>query len=83
MKNVIDIILALLLSCPCFAGNADKVDTQYGTGRVDGNCMVGPCLPHASTYPSPDSVWPMGKKAAPTSGRYPGDPIAGFSQLHV
>ena len=42
-----------------------------------GSCMPGPCLPHASIYPSPDTL-----KSAP-SGYVEGKEVVGFSQLHT
>jgi putative alpha-1,2-mannosidase len=42
-----------------------------------GACMPGPCLPHASIYPSPDTLKPK------TSGFVYGDDVVGFSQLHT
>lgn len=64
---------------------AEKADTREGIGRISGNCMPGPCLPHASVYPSPDTLWPHKERpnrGAPTNGFYPDDPCVGFSQLH-
>lgn len=42
-----------------------------------GSCMPGPCLPHASAYPSPDTLKPQ------PSGFVYGDAVVGFSQLHT
>lgn len=42
-----------------------------------GACMPGPCLPHASIYPSPDTLKPK------TSGFAYGDDVVGFAQLHT
>ena len=42
-----------------------------------GACMPGPCLPHASVYPSPDTL-----KPAPSGFVY-GNDVVGFSQLHT
>jgi len=42
-----------------------------------GSCMPGPCLPHASVYPSPDTLKPQ------PSGFVYGDELVGFSQLHT
>ena len=53
----------------------DLVDPTIGTGV--GSCMPGPCLPHASIYPSPDTTLPQ------PSGYRPGQPVVGFSQLHT
>ncbi len=54
---------------------ADLVDPTIGSGV--GSCMPGPCLPHASIYPSPDTTLPQ------PSGYRPGQPVVGFSQLHT
>jgi predicted alpha-1,2-mannosidase len=42
-----------------------------------GACMPGPCLPHASVYPSPNTLKPK------TSGFVYGDDVIGFAQLHT
>lgn len=54
----------------------DLVDPLIGSaGR--GSTMPGPCLPHASIYPSPETL-------GATPGGYAGDqPIVGFAQLHT
>lgn len=69
------------------------VDTRYATRREGstgdgptlhgrrpwgfGNYVPGPCLPHGSIHPSPDT-------ARSRSGGYdPGEPVRGFAQLHV
>lgn len=71
---------------------AEYVDMLIGTGRSNGSNVLGPCLPHGSVHPSPDSKWPSphvrpkGVRhgfGPPTSGWWPGDKIIGFSQLHV
>ncbi|GAT31470.1 alpha-1,2-mannosidase [Terrimicrobium sacchariphilum] len=53
----------------------DLVDPTIGTGV--GSCMPGPCLPHASIYPSPDTLAPK------PSGYNRKEHIVGFSQLHT
>ena len=53
----------------------DRVDPMIGTAV--GSCMPGPCLPHASIYPSPDTLAPR------PSGYNPQEPIVGFAQLHT
>lgn len=53
----------------------DLVNPMIGTGV--GACMPGPCLPHASIYPSPDTLAPR------PSGYNHKEPIVGFSQLHT
>lgn len=59
---------------------AERVDPFIGSagpGARSGACMPGPCLPHASIYPSPDTL-------SPTPGGYrAGQPIVGFAQLHT
>src|SRR5258708_3678789 len=42
-----------------------------------GSCMPGPCLPHASIYPSPETLKPK------PSGYSSEQPIVGFAQLHT
>lgn len=59
-----------------------EADTRYGIGPTRGNCLVGPCLPYGSAHPSPDSV-SSEKGHVTASGYYPGDPVAGFSQVHA
>jgi putative alpha-1,2-mannosidase len=60
----------------------DLVDPFIGT-RYEvknehlGACMPGPCLPHASIYPSPETLEPL------PSGYRPDQPIVGFAQLHT
>ena len=71
------------------AGLSDIVDTRIGSDRWHGSCPVGPCVPHGSVFPSPDTLWPVAgrektdRESAPPSGSYPGDPVVGFSQLHI
>ena len=69
-----------------------SVDMRIGTGRATGSNVVGPCVPHGSVHPSPDSLWPSPHKkpkgarhgfGPPTSGWWPGDKVVGFSQLHA
>ena len=75
-----------------YSSNLHYVDMRIGTERSYGSNVLGPCLPHGSSHPSPDSKWPsfhVKPKGArhgfgpPTSGWWPGDKIIGFSQLHV
>ena len=58
------------------SGLSRKVDPLIGV-MGHGSCMPGPCLPHASVYPSPDTLKPK------TSGFVYGDDVVGFSQLHT
>ena len=80
-------LVFLIVGCAAFVlwgGPADSVDTRLGTEIGRGSCMVGPCVPHGSVYPSPDSVWPAeGRRFPAPSGRYVGDKVTGFSQLHT
>ena len=71
---------------------ASLVDMRIGTGRATGSNVLGPCVPHGSVHPSPDSEWPSPHEkpkgarhgfGAPTSGWWPGDKVIGFSQLHA
>ena len=72
------------------AGELERlVDTRHGVvkpdgGEVNGRCLVGPCVPHGSVSPCPDSLYPYGKRTYPSpSSLHPGDPVVGFSQLHA
>ena len=56
---------------------ADYVDPAIGVLKGQGSCVIGPQVPFGSVNPSPDS--PGGW----TDGYTPGNPIRGFSQLHV
>ena len=71
---------------------SDFVDMRIGTGRATGSNVLGPCVPHGSVHPSPDSMWPSPHEkpkgarhgfGPPTSGWWPGDKVVGFSQLHA
>lgn len=54
----------------------ELVDPLIGSaGR--GSTMPGPCLPHASIYPSPETL------GATPGGYAGGQPIVGFGQLHT
>ena len=73
-------------------GPASLVDSRLGTARAFGSNVLGPCVPHGSAHPSPDSLWPTPHPkargshhgfGAPTSGLWPGDKVVGFSQLHA
>jgi len=70
----------LLLSARVYAQEpslADVVDPMVGVIKGRGACVPGPCLPHASIYPSPDTV-----EGGP-GGYLPGQEVTGFSQLHT
>ena len=54
----------------------EQIDPMTGAVAA-GSCMPGPCLPHASVYPSPDS------DSVRTSGYNYRGGIVGFSQLHT
>ena len=55
----------------------DAVDPMVGVVKGRGACVPGPCLPHSSIYPSPDTV------AGGPGGYLPDQPVVGFSQLHA
>ena len=75
---------AAVVSTSQAASPADFVDTRFGSRHGSGTCVLGPCVPHGSVYPSPDSLYPAPNRAFPCpSGYFPGDPVAGFSQLHI
>ena len=59
------------------ASLADRVDPMLGVRFGEGSCVPGPCLPHASIYPSPDTL------GYSTPGYVPGKELVGFSQLHT
>lgn len=82
MKRAV-FLLGLTSAVAAFGGLVEKVDTRFGSQRWHGSCPIGPCVPHGSTMPSPDTLYPYeGRTSAPPSGYYPGDPVVGFSQLH-
>ena len=87
MKKQLLSVLSLAPAAALLAGPvAELVDNRLGTDCRYGSCVLGPCLPHASAHPSPDSRYPRApgdKRPDPTSGYHPGDPVAGFSQLHA
>ena len=67
---------------PAAERREEWVDPFIGTSTADfadrlGSCMPGPSLPHASIYPSPETLHPL------PSGYRPGQPIVGFAQLHT
>ena len=67
-----------------FAANVDFVDTRIGVRVGNGTCLLGPCVPHGSVHPSPDTIWPSpGRRVPPPNGYYQGDKVVGFSQLHA
>ena len=67
--------LSLARAAAAAASPVELVDPMIGSGV--GSCMPGPCLPHASIYPSPETTLPQ------PSGYRPGQPIIGFAQLHT
>ena len=94
MKRYIVFAVAVIgtLAPVCAADMADLVDMRIGTGRATGSNVLGPCVPHGSAHPSPDSLWPSPHEkpkgarhgfGPPTSGWWPGDKVVGFSQLHA
>lgn len=50
---------------------------MHGVTASQGACVPGPCLPHASIHPSPDTT------AGDNGGYQPNEKIVGFAQLHV
>ena len=85
-------ILAAAMALSVGAGPSDWVDVRIGTARANGSNILGPCVPHGSAHPSPDSAWPSPHErpkdakhgfGPPTSGWWPGDKVVGFSQLHA
>jgi predicted alpha-1,2-mannosidase len=56
---------------------ADLVDPMLGVVAKRGSCVPGTCLPHASIYPSPDTL------RGGTNGYSQQQNIVGFSQLHT
>ena len=87
-------ILSVIALCAVstLGGTEELADTRIGTARAFGSNVLGPCVPHGSAHPSPDSLWPTCHKAPkgtrhgsgpPTSGWWPGDKVVGFSQLHA
>ena len=66
---------------------AEWADTMVGASVPGlGSCMPGPCVPHGSVYPSPDTLWPNPRtkgRHAPTSGYHHGDDVTGFAQFHT
>jgi len=84
--------MAMSAAVPDTGSLSDLVDMRIGTGRATGSNVLGPCVPHGSVHPSPDSAWPSPHKrpegarhgfGPPTSGWWPGDKVVGFSQLHA
>ena len=69
-------VAALVAAQAGAGGLSHRVDMMVGV-KGHGSCMPGPCLPHASVYPSPDTFKPK------TSGFVFGDDVVGFSQLHT
>lgn len=55
---------------------ADHVDPHIGVAGT-GSCLPGPCLPHASLYPSPETLG-----SRPSGYAFDQD-IVGFAQLHT
>lgn len=95
LTRLILVAALLLLHSSAYAAGvcgSEMVDMRIGTSRSKGSNVLGPCVPHGSVHPSPDSKWPSphvrpeGARhgfGPPTSGWWPGDKIIGFSQLHV
>lgn len=66
----------VLLNAKRTVDPADLVDPLIGA-RGRGSCMAGPCLPHSSLYPSPNTL------NAFNGGYREGEGITGFAQLHT
>ena len=83
--SVFPILVAVSALCDsAVAGPADLVDTRIGTDPKRGSCLLGPCVPHGSVYPSPGTEWPLPDgRNPPPSGYYPNTKVVGFSQLHT
>ncbi len=80
MRHPFALVCLLVASLPSARAQSapieDLVDPLIGSaGR--GSTMPGPCLPHASIYPSPETL------GATPSGYAGGQPIIGFAQLHT
>ena len=70
-------ILVLSLAGSRAAELVDWVDPMLGVVKGRGACVPGPCLPHSSIYPSPDTT------AGGPGGYLPDQQVVGFSQLHA
>lgn len=70
-----------LMTLLYFTGNSQNLPVDYVDpfiGVVNhGACMPGPCLPHASVYPSPNTI------KCNNGGYALNEKISGFAQLHV
>ena len=86
------VIFVAALALRAGADPSNWVDMRIGTARTNGSNVLGPCVPHGSAHPSPDSAWPSPHEkpkglrhgfGPPTSGWWPGDKVVGFSQLHA
>ena len=75
--NIILLISAANITSAQGSGNpADYVNTLIGAAG-QGSCMAGPCLPHSSIYPSPNTLNPY------NGGYKGGEKLVGFAQLHT
>jgi predicted alpha-1,2-mannosidase len=85
MKKRVGVLVGVSVWAAGFGLAASSVERQGLSRWVDpmigvvghGACMPGPCLPHASVYPSPNTLKPK------TSGFVYGDDVVGFAQLHT
>lgn len=73
-----------LLIFSAFLGNAQPAKVDYSQyvhpfiGAINnGSCMPGPCLPHSSVYPSPNTI------KGHNGGYAVNEKITGFAQLHT
>ncbi len=76
--------LVVLILFPCFIALAQPTKVDYSLyvhpfiGAINnGSCMPGPCLPHASVYPSPNTI------KGHNGGYAINEKITGFAQLHT
>jgi predicted alpha-1,2-mannosidase len=80
MKNSIIVVLFLLFHTNFYAQQqlqpVDYVQPLIGVIN-EGRCMPGPCLPHASVYPSPQTL------NSYNGGYNVNEKIVGFAQLHA
>ena len=85
MKKSLLLVVAALAASAGARTPAEWADTRVGSSVAGlGSCMPGPCVPHGSVYPSPDTAWPSPTMPhCATSGYHQGDPVVGFSQLHT
>ncbi len=76
--------VVVLLLFPCYIALAQPTKEDFSSyvhpfiGAINnGSCMPGPCLPHASVYPSPNTI------KGHNGGYAINEKITGFAQLHT